>query len=307
MLRVTDLRVSFGAVPAVRGVSFDVAPGEVFAVVGESGSGKSVTALGILGLLPAAEVSGRVEWRGEDLLSSPAAQRRVRGREIAMVFQDPQAALDPVRPVGAQVAEVVRVHEGSSRRAARVRAFELLDLVGIPDARRRASAYPHELSGGTCQRVVLALALAGRPSLLIADEPTTALDVTVQAQVLELLVSLRHDVGAALLLITHDLGVVAGIADRVLVMYAGEVVEVATADQLFYDTRHPYTAGLLASLSMTSIAGAPVSAADRPSGCAFHPRCPRAVLPGVCADVVPALRLVGHLSACHFAERLGAS
>ena len=229
-----------------------------------------------------------------------------------MVFQDPMSSLNPVRPVGVQIAEVLRVHEGLGRRAASARAVELLSLVGLPSASSRASAYPHELSGGMCQRVMIAMAVACGPDLLIADEPTTALDVTVQAQVLEVLRRLIDELGMAVLLITHVLGVVAGVADRVVVMYAGAQVEAGAVPPVFASPRHPYTRALLASVPTlgstergAGIAGTPPSPAALPPGCAFHPRCPLARVPGVCADEVPPLRPVGGShSACHFAEEV---
>jgi oligopeptide/dipeptide ABC transporter ATP-binding protein len=322
LLSVRDLHTTFltdaGEVPAVDGVSFDVARGEVVAVVGESGSGKSVTAASILRLLPPDRVRIRADailWKGEDLLTaSDERLRQVRGGEIAMIFQDPLSALNPVHPVGAQVAEMLRVHEGANRRRAAARAVELLALVGIPEPQRRAVMYPHELSGGMRQRVMIAMAIACRPDLLIADEPTTALDVTVQAQILELLLDLKAELDSAILLITHDLGIVAGTADRVVVLYAGRPVELATVDALFDDPRHPYTAGLLDAVPrldddgrepLVPIPGAPPSVRNRPTGCAFHPRCAFARLPGDCDHVEPPLHLVGgadHRSACHYAE-----
>ena len=306
LLSVRDLSVTFaGGVAAVRDLSFTVDAGEVVGVVGESGSGKTATALAVLGLLPrSAVVEGSVWWKG-----SPMSAAAVRGREVGMVFQEPVSSLNPVRSVGAQVAEVLRVHEGLGRRAAADRAAELLAMVGL----RSPSSYPHELSGGMCQRAMIAMAIACGPDLLIADEPTTALDVTVQAQVLDVLARVRSELGMAMLLITHDLGVVAGVADRVVVMYAGSQVEAGAVDDVFASPRHPYTAGLLASLPslvgngpLAGIGGTPPSPMALPSGCPFHPRCPIARAPGVCSDVVPPLRPVGSssLSACHFAEEL---
>jgi oligopeptide/dipeptide ABC transporter ATP-binding protein len=324
LLSVRDLHTTFatddGDVHAVDGVSFDIRRGEVFAIVGESGSGKSVTSMSILGLLPTdtATISGEgLLWKGEDLLEADAERMRaVRGGEIAMIFQDPLSALNPVYTVGKQIGEMVRIHEGANRKQAKARAVELLKLVGIPQADRRVDMHPHEFSGGMRQRVMIAMAIACNPDLLIADEPTTALDVTVQAQVLEVLIGIKDEIDSAIMLITHDLGVVAGLADRVMVMYAGKAVEIGTADELFYETRHPYTLGLLASLPriddsgqerLLPIKGSPPSLLRKPSGCPFHPRCPFARVPGVCDEVEPPLRLVGglaHVSACHFAEEL---
>jgi oligopeptide/dipeptide ABC transporter ATP-binding protein len=322
LLSLRDLTAGFptpdGLVKAVDGVSFDIRRGEVFAVVGESGSGKSVTAMTILGLTPGIRIDGgEILWKGEDLLSlGDEARRNVRGGEIAMVFQDPLTALNPVHTVGRQIGEMARIHEGLSRKQAFERAVEMLDLVGIPEPRRRAAMYPHEFSGGMRQRAMIAMAITCKPDLLIADEPTTALDVTVQAQVLEVLVGIKDEIDSAILLITHDLGVVAGVADRVMVMYAGRAVEVGTVDELFYDARHPYTLGLLASLPrvdqrgdepLVPIPGAPPSLIHLPSGCPFHPRCRFARVPGVCNEAVPPLRLVAgdaHQAACHYAEEL---
>ncbi|MBO0850583.1 MAG: ABC transporter ATP-binding protein, partial [Pseudonocardia sp.] len=256
ILRVDDLRVSFpseaGMVRAVRGVSFAVGAGEVLGIVGESGSGKSVSALATMGLLPpSAEVSGSIKFRGEELLGRPDPElARIRGKRIAMVFQDPLSALTPIFTVGDQVAEALLIHGRGTvnRRQAARRAVELLDVVGIPRAAERAKAFPHEFSGGMRQRVVIAIAIANDPDLIIADEPTTALDVTVQAQVLDVLRTARELTGAGLVLITHDLGVVAGVADRVQVMYAGRVVETAPVDEIFTRPRMPYTLGLLGSI-----------------------------------------------------------
>jgi len=321
LLVVDDLRTYFhtddGTVKAVDGVSFEIHRGEVFAIVGESGSGKSVTAMTIMDLLPTATVeSGRILWRGNDLLKMSDDQRRkVRGGEIAMIFQDPLTALNPVHAIGKQIGEMARIHEGLSRRDASTRAVEMLDLVGIPEARKRAKMYPHEFSGGMRQRAMIAMAICCKPDLLIADEPTTALDVTVQAQVLQVLLDIKDEIDSAIMLITHDLGVVAGLADDVMVMYAGRQVETGVVDEIFYDTRHPYTLGLLASLprvdaegeeALVPIAGAPPSLINRPSGCAFHPRCQFA-RPEPCEREVPDLLPVGdggHRSACHFSADL---
>jgi oligopeptide transport system ATP-binding protein len=322
LLSIRDLRAWFhtddGIVRAIDGVSFDVHRGEVFAIVGESGSGKSVTAMSILGLQPTLRVGeGEIRWKGRDLLSvSEDERRKVRGGEIAMIFQDPLTALNPVHTVGRQIGEMARIHEGLKRGPAFERAVEMLELVGIPEPRKRAKMYPHEFSGGMRQRAMIAMAIACKPDLLIADEPTTALDVTVQAQVLEVLIGIKDEIDSGIILITHDLGVVAGLADRVMVMYAGRQVELGTTDEIFYETRHPYTLGLLASLPrlddtgdepLVPIKGAPPSMIHLPSGCAFHPRCRFARIPGLCDAVEPALRLVAgdaHCSACHYAEDL---
>ncbi len=324
LLSVRDLEVAFdteaGVVHAVNKVSFDVRRGEVLGVVGESGSGKSVTMMSMLGLIPsppARIVGGNALWKGRDLLyMSDRDIRRIRGKEIGIIFQDPLSSLNPTHRVGRQVAEGLRLHEGMSARAAGRAAIELLDLVGIPQPERRAHMYPHEFSGGMRQRAMIALAIACKPDLLIADEPTTALDVTVQAQVLEVLINIKNELNSAIVLITHDLGVVAGLADHVLVMYAGRVAEFGTADEVYYRTRHPYTEGLLASLPrvdqssdapLTPIAGAPPSLIAMPPGCAFHPRCPYALAPGACDRDVPTLVSAGgdHQAACHFSERVG--
>jgi len=290
LLTVEELRVAFrteeGVVQAVDGVSFHVDAGEVLAIVGESGCGKSVTGMTLMGLTrsPNARFDGRVRWGEQELLgASDEALRRIRGAEIAMVFQDPMTALNPVQRIGKQVAEQVRAHTDLEQGAALERARELLERVGIPRAGDRLRAYPHELSGGMRQRVMIAMALSCDPRLLIADEPTTALDVTIQAQILEEVRTLRAETNAGVILITHDLGVVADVADRVVVMYAGQIVEEGTLDELFYDPRHPYTWGLLGSIArvdrprparLPAIAGAPPSLLAPPRGCRFGPRCP---------------------------------
>ncbi|HMJ03240.1 MAG TPA: ABC transporter ATP-binding protein [Conexibacter sp.] len=290
VLRVEDLRVAFdtrdGLLQAVDGVSFAVARGRTLGIVGESGSGKTVAATTAMGLVRGARVrtSGRVLLDGEDLLgASPERLRALRGATIAMVFQDPLSALHPLLRVGAQIEEAVRAHRDVGRAAARARTLELLEHVAIPDARRRRDAYPHELSGGMRQRAMIAMALANEPRVLIADEPTTALDVTVQAQILALLRRLRDELGMAMVLITHDLGVVAETADEVAVMYAGRIVEQAPAAELFAAPQHPYTWGLLRSTprleaavgaDLVAIPGRPPSLLQPPSGCRFHPRCP---------------------------------
>ncbi|MGV9774495.1 ABC transporter ATP-binding protein [Streptosporangium sp. NPDC003464] len=314
VLEVTDLSVTFGsgpgAVRAVRGVSYAVRPGEVLGIVGESGSGKSVTSLAVMGLLPPhARVAGSVLLQGREILG--AAEKTLtafRGKTISMVFQDPLSALTPVYRVGDQIAEAVRIHQKVTRQQAAERAVELLDLVGIPNAAQRAKAFPHEFSGGMRQRVMIAMAIANDPDVIICDEPTTALDVTIQAQVLEVLKRAQRETGAAIILITHDLGVVAGSADRVLVMYAGRAVEVGAVDDVYYRMRMPYTMGLLASIPrldrgggqpLVPIEGNPPSPAALPPGCPFEPRCPISV--PACSDAEPALERVGspgHLAAC---------
>ena len=322
VLSVRDLAVRFrtneGVVKAADGVSFDVGEGEVLAVVGESGSGKTVTALSVLKLLPAnAQVTGQVVFRGQDVLSLREEEvRRMRGSRIAMVFQDALAALNPLHRVGNQVAEAILVHHPKrKKREVHERVVELLDLVGIPNPRARARQYPHELSGGMRQRAMIAMAIANDPDVLIADEPTTALDVTTQAQVLELLEEIQARTRSAIVLITHDLGVVAGLADRVLVMYAGKAVEVGAVDDVFYRPRHPYTVGLLSSLPrldqpdrrLYRIPGQPPSLIHLPTGCAFHPRCSYARLPEPCSTDRPDLRPIDspdHRAACHFAEEV---
>ncbi|WP_426574973.1 ABC transporter ATP-binding protein [Aquihabitans sp. McL0605] len=312
-----DFRTDDGTVQAVRGVDFAVSAGEVLAIVGESGSGKSVTAMSILKLLPpSATVGGAVRWHGEDLLAaSDERMRKVRGAEIAMIFQDPLTALNPVYRVGHQIVEAIQVHEKLSKKAARVRAIEMLDLVGIPQANKRVDQYTHEFSGGMRQRAMIAMALSCNPKLIIADEPTTALDVTVQAQVLEVLADLAHRLSVAVVLITHDLGVVAGMADHISVMYAGRVVEAGGVDATFDSTSHPYTAGLLASLPrlhgdidqpLVPIGGQPPSMLHPPAGCSFHPRCLFAKEEAGCMTVMPEMTRQpgGQLSACHRAGEL---
>ncbi len=288
LLDVSGLSVSFpserGPVPAVRDVSFQVRPGEVVAVVGESGSGKTVTLLSVLGLVDArARITGSVIFRGRRILElTDRAMRSIRGREIALISQDPMTALTPVYTIGDQIAEQIRAHERVARAEARRRAVALLGEVGLPAPAEAVTRYPHQLSGGMRQRAVIAMALSCNPALLVADEPTTALDVTVQAQVLDLLRRLRRDHGSAVVLITHDMGVVGEMADRVLVMYAGRVVESGPADDIFDDPWHPYTWGLLASIPpvrgprphrLASIPGTPPSPVGLPPGCAFAPRC----------------------------------
>jgi peptide/nickel transport system ATP-binding protein len=317
VLEVADLAVSFpseeGRITAVRGLSYQVTAGEVLGIVGESGSGKSVSSLAVMGLLPPqARITGSIRFQGRELLGrSDAELSQLRGRRIAMIFQDPLSALTPVYTVGDQVAEALLVHGALSRPAASARAVELLDLVGIPDAARRAQAFPHEFSGGMRQRVVIAMAIANDPDLIIADEPTTALDVTVQAQVLAVLATAREVTGAGIVLITHDLGVVAGFADRVQVMYAGRTVETGPVDDIFYHPRMPYTRGLLGSiprvdagkrLPLVPIEGQPPSLVRLPAGCPFAPRCPLVI--DHCHTTEPDLAPVSdtHLCACHRAD-----
>lgn len=319
-LAVRDLRVGFqtrrGLFAAVDGVSFDVWPGETLSVVGESGSGKSVSMLAILGLLPPGPpwvVSGQAHLNGRDLLRLSANElRRVRGSEVAMIFQNPTSSLNPVFTIGDQIAEAIRVHNAALRAAdVRDRVLRLLELVGIPNPQRRLQQYPHEFSGGMAQRAMIAMALANSPSLLIADEPTTALDVTIQAQILEVLRNALREFNTSLILITHNLSLVAELADRVAVMYAGHAVETATVDDLFHQPRHPYTVGLMQSVprlerqdeSLVQIPGQQPSPANRPSGCPFHPRCFLSKGREPCQAVSPPLAATddaGHLSACHF-------
>ncbi|MET7400904.1 ABC transporter ATP-binding protein [Dactylosporangium sp. NPDC005572] len=320
LLEVEDLRVSFpgpGGAPvrAVNGVSLALEPGQTLAILGESGSGKSVTAQAVMGILdaPPARVSGSVRLRGRELLTLPPKQRdKVSGEEIGMVFQDAMAALNPVYTVGEQLGELLRVRRGLSRSDARRRAVELVDRVRIPAAKDRVRDYPHQFSGGMRQRIMIALAIALEPAVLIADEPTTALDVTVQAQVMGLIAEIQRDSGMALLLITHDLGVVAEVADDVAVMYAGRLVERATVEQVFAGPAHPYTEGLLASMprvdrrdeELYAIPGAPPNPARLPAGCPFHLRCPRA--DDICRTTLPPLSPLPHgrASACHHREEL---
>ena len=290
MLEVEDLRVHFetedGLVKAVDGITYSVDRGETLGIVGESGSGKSVSSLTVMGLTRArnAKISGTVRFDGKDLLgASDEDLREIRGNDIAMIFQDPLSSLHPFYKVGAQIVEAIRSHKDVSKAQAYDRAVEMLTLVGIPEPRRRADSYPHEFSGGMRQRAMIAMALANDPKLLIADEPTTALDVTVQAQILELIERLQAETGTAVIMITHDLGVVAEVTDEIAVMYAGRIVERAPTRELFASPQHPYTWGLLRSIprldsprdeELVPIDGRPPSLITRPSGCAFHPRCP---------------------------------
>jgi peptide/nickel transport system ATP-binding protein len=316
LLEVRDLAVSFatadGLVQAVRGVSFAVERGRTLGIVGESGSGKSVSALTLLGLTQGASISGAAEFEGRDLLAmSPDQLQAVRGARIAMIFQDPLSSLHPHYRVGWQIAEMIHVHQAVSRANGRARAVELLGLVGIPRPEQRLDDYPHQFSGGMRQRAMIAMALALNPALLIADEPTTALDVTVQAQIMDLMRRVQNEFGTAIILITHDLGLVAEIADDVLVMYGGRAMEHADRRTLFYHPHHPYTRGLLASLPvkgaagqrLTPIQGAPPSMIRLPGGCPFHPRCSEVL--ARCATDVPPLRTLapGHESACWLPAR----
>ena len=315
LLSIVGLETRFftpaGVVHAARKVTFDIAAGEIVAVVGESGSGKSVSFLATMGLLPArARVTGSILLAGEQLIGASAKQMRsVRGRLLSMIFQDPLSALNPVHRIGNQISEMLRSHQSLSSRDADKRAIELLDIVGIPQPSDRARQYPHEFSGGMRQRVVIAIAIANNPKVLIADEPTTALDVTVQAQILEVIERVQERFGTAVVLITHDLGVIARVADRVNVMYAGRNVEQGTIDNLFDHPSHPYTRGLLASLPrpgkqrLKPITGFPPNMVNPPRGCAFHPRCEFAT--DVCKSELPSLVSYGDLqTACIRAKEL---
>jgi oligopeptide/dipeptide ABC transporter ATP-binding protein len=320
VLSVRNLFVSFktddGIVHAVEDVSFDLNAGETLGIVGESGSGKSVTSLAILGLLPdTATISGEVLFDGHNLLARSEKQLQpIRGERIAMIFQDALASLNPVQRVGDQIAEAISVHHDVNKDELRTRAIDLLDLVGIPQPAERVANYPHEFSGGMRQRAMIAMAIANEPDVLIADEPTTALDVTIQAQVLDVLERIQDRTHTATMLITHDLGVVAGIADRVMVMYAGSPVELGTVDDIFYRPSHPYTRGLLASMPrvdrrvdnerLLGIKGQPPSLIFLPSGCTFHPRCPYSDN-DLCVRAVPEMVVAAdHLAACHYANEL---
>ncbi|HET7409679.1 MAG TPA: ABC transporter ATP-binding protein [Paracoccaceae bacterium] len=318
LLQVRDLRVSFrtpqGELEAVSGVDLDIADGEVLGIVGESGSGKSVAMKAVMRLLPPrARISGSVRFRGQELTgASEREMRRLRGGRIAMIFQDPLTAFNPVVTIGEQIGEMLWLHDRSlSKAQLRARTVELLELVSIPEPHRRADAYPHEFSGGMRQRAMIAMAIANDPAVLIADEPTTALDVTVQAQILDVLRELQQRLGIGLALVTHDLGVVAGMAQRVAVMYSGRIVEQAAVDDLFAHPRHPYTLGLIGAVprldrreaGLVAIEGSPPSLAARPKGCPFAPRCP--FRREICTTALPPLRQVGaSMTACHFAEEL---
>jgi peptide/nickel transport system ATP-binding protein len=314
LLEVTDLYVSFptmdGLVQAVRGVSFSVDSGQTLGIVGESGSGKSVSTQTIMGLTRGAEIKGQALFRDKDLLTMTAQElREVRGKEIAMIFQDPLSSLHPYYKVGWQIVEMIKTHEPkTSKSQAKKRAVELLRLVGIPQPDRRVDDYPHQFSGGMRQRAMIAMAMALNPALLVADEPTTALDVTVQAQVLRVIERLQEEFGTAVIMITHDLGVIAEVADEVIVMYAGSEMETATRDEIFYEYHHPYTEGLLRSLPaygegrerLQPISGQPPSLIHPPAGCPFHPRCPYVF--DKCRRETPPLEPVegdsAHRSAC---------
>ncbi|MEU8709932.1 ABC transporter ATP-binding protein [Streptomyces sp. NPDC048565] len=323
LLEVRDLHVEFhtrdGVVKAVNGVNYDVSAGETLAVLGESGSGKSVTAQAIMGILdmpPGSIPQGEVRFRGQDMLKMSNEERRqIRGQKIAMIFQDALSSLNPVLSVGYQLGEMFRVHQGLSRKEAKAKAIELMDRVRIPAAKERVGDYPHMFSGGMRQRIMIAMALALEPDLIIADEPTTALDVTVQAQVMDLLAELQRDFNMGLILITHDLGVVADVADKIAVMYAGRIVETAPVHEIYKRPAHPYTKGLLESIprldqkgqELYAIKGLPPNLLHVPSGCAFNPRC--TVAQDICRTDVPPLlpvtgtdgsELVGRHSACHF-------
>ncbi len=319
LLEVRDLRTSFhtedGIVKAVDGVSFSVEKGQTLGIVGESGCGKSVTCLTIMGLNAKRNTisSGEALWKGKDLLTmKPGELRDIRGNDISMIFQDPMTSLNPVHTIGKQLVEAVQLHRDVSKRVARSRALELLKAVGIPRAEQRIGDYPHQFSGGMRQRVMIAMALVNDPDLLIADEPTTALDVTTQAQIINLMKRLQADFGSAIIFITHDLGVIAETADDVLVMYAANVIEQATVDDLFVRPQHPYTWGLMGSLPrlgadverLVQIPGQPPSLLRPPSGCRFHPRCPYVM--EVCKTTFPELRPTSrdpnHLQACHLDE-----
>lgn len=322
LLEVTNLKTHFftrdGVVKAVDGVTFSLEKGKTLAVVGESGSGKSVTAMSIMRLIPEPPgkiVEGDIQFKGESILKmKDAAVRKLRGNRIAMIFQDPMTSMNPVYRVGHQIGESLRIHKGMSKKQAHARAVELLDMVGIPHPADRANDYPHQFSGGMRQRAMIAMALACDPDILIADEPTTALDVTIQAQILDLMVELQDRTGAAIIMITHDLGVVADMSNDVMVMYGGKQIEFGSSSEVFYRPSHPYTWGLLDSLprhdiddkgTLLPIEGQPPSLINIPSGCAFHPRCPYAK--EVCASKTPELRDLGagHLAACHFAGETG--
>jgi oligopeptide transport system ATP-binding protein len=324
ILTIEDLTVEFdtedGVVRAVTDVSYELFPGEVLGIVGESGSGKSVSMLSVLGLIPQPPgkiASGQAIFKGRDLLKmSKDELRRIRGGDMAMIFQDPMTSLNPVLKVGVQIAEAIRAHNpGVKEEEAERRVIDLLSLVGVPNPEQRFHQYPHEFSGGMRQRGMIAMAIANSPSVLVADEPTTALDVTIQAQIMEVIKTAQRETHAAIILITHDLGLIAELADRVVVMYAGRVVELCGVYSLFNDPRHPYTLGLMNSLArldseqdrLEPIPGQPPSMISPPPGCAFHPRCTLSRGRARCRTEIPALRDFGeHVAACHFAEEIAA-
>ena len=327
ILELHDLTVEFdtedGVVHAVTEVSYDLYPGEILGVVGESGSGKSVSMLAVLGLIPIPPgriANGEAFYRGKNLLEMPKRElRKLRGGEIAMIFQDPMTCLNPVLTIGNQISEAVQIHNpGTNDGDALKRSVELLHLVGVPYPERRVEQYPHEFSGGMRQRAMIAMAIANNPSVLVADEPTTALDVTIQAQIVEVLKAAQRETHAATVLITHDLGLIAELADRVVVMYAGRVVELGDVYSIFNSPGHPYTIGLMNSLArldtdqqrLEPIPGQPPSLVNRPPGCAFHPRCAHSQGRAVCRTDIPELRAFGeggeHHSACHFTDELAA-
>ncbi len=324
ILTIDDLTVEFktedGIVQAVTGVSYELFPGEVLGIVGESGSGKSVSMLSVLGLIPQPPgriASGEAVFKGRDLLTmSNDELRKIRGGDVAMIFQDPMSSLNPVLKVGKQIAEAIRAHNpGVKDDEAERRVVDLLTMVGVPNPEQRFHQYPHEFSGGMRQRGMIAMAIANSPSVLVADEPTTALDVTIQAQIMEVIKTAQRETHAAIILITHDLGLIAELADRVVVMYAGRVVELCDIHSLFNEPRHPYTLGLMSSLArlegdqdrLEPIPGQPPSMISPPPGCAFHPRCSLSQGRVRCRTEVPELRDFGdHVAACHFSEELAA-
>jgi oligopeptide/dipeptide ABC transporter ATP-binding protein len=327
ILEIRDLTVEFhtedGVVHAVEHVSYNLHPGEVLGIVGESGSGKSVSMLSVLGLIPMPPgkiATGEALFKGENLLTMPTRKLRdIRGGQMAMIFQDPMTSLNPVLTIGDQISEALLAHNpGMKDGAAKARTIELLQLVGVPYAERRVEQYPHEFSGGMRQRAMIAMAIANDPTVLVADEPTTALDVTIQAQIVEVLKAAQRETHAAIVLITHDLGLIAELADRVVVMYAGRVVELGDVFTIFNSPRHPYTVGLMNSLArvdmdqarLEPIPGQPPSLVNLPPGCAFHPRCTLSQGRAICRTDIPPLRRTEedeHLSACHFAEELAAA
>lgn len=301
LVEMRGLKVAFDSVQVLHGIDLDIAKGEAVGLVGESGCGKSVTWLAALGLLPGkASVMGSVKIDGQELLAAPrSALEQVRGGRVAMIFQDPSSSLNPVLKIGRQITEALLIHRGLRGQAAKTEAWRLMDMVGIPDVRRRFDLYPHEFSGGQCQRLMIAMALAGEPDLLIADEPTTALDATIQAQILDLLTSLRTETGMATVFISHDLGAVSHVCERVCVMYAGRIVEEGMVDELFAEPRHPYTRGLFDAIPgidgprqrLIPIAGTVPDPRNLPKGCSFSPRCPRAV--EACNHELPQLVSIG--------------